>query len=586
MDPAGLAQAITAPARLGRLDVAPALVQALLDDADADPAAALPLVQHAMETLWHRRPAGARTLTLADYDSLGRLGGILATEADRLLDSLGDARHASHKGALELLSALAHFHPEGRHTRQSLGWEQACRQAGQGFDAEAQARGQRLIDALAGQRGATAAQHARLRLLTVSGSAADAHSGDTRRVDLIHEALLRCRPGEANRPYWPRLVEYLNAHKDRDLLRQTLRQEAESWPGQGVLARWLDGPNRKQLHRYKAVQFLATETEQAYLRAARKPAWALTVVATGLAGWILSLVAPVPLEAARALVASGAVQDQVMAYRWRGQPPPVPSLVDLPPGAFDYGCKPGRDVPEGARCPDDEAWRPVDLRRMAAPCVAIGKFEVTQAQYDYFVWQRRQSAGAGQNVPSYPELPPNVHFWGWRDGDIPVVNVSYRDAVAYTQWLSTVTGQTWRLPTEEEWEYAARAPGRPGSHEAAYWWGPDSPKERPGETPRANCDGCDARFKDRISPAGSYAPNPFGLHDTAGSAWEWTSSLYTKENRPADPQAETADSEQVLRGGSWDLESVLLRASVRVGMMINATSINFGFRVCRASPIS
>ncbi|MEY4752900.1 MAG: hypothetical protein RJA44_575, partial [Pseudomonadota bacterium] len=196
MDAAGLRQAITAPARLGRMQVHHELVQALLDDAAEDPAAALPLVQHAMETLWLRRPRGANApaeLTLAQFDALGRLGGLLAAEADRLLASLGDARSALHKGALELLSALAHYHPEGRHTRQSLSWEQACRQAGQGFQPAELERGQKVLDLLSGLRHDSAEQTARLRLVTLSGSAADATSADTRRVDLIHEALLRSR---------------------------------------------------------------------------------------------------------------------------------------------------------------------------------------------------------------------------------------------------------------------------------------------------------------------------------------------------------------------------------------------------------
>jgi formylglycine-generating enzyme required for sulfatase activity len=588
MGRAGLAQAITAPARLGRLDVAPALVQALLDDADTDPAAALPLVQHAMETLWLRRRPGtgaAAALTLADYDTLGRLGGILATEADRLLDSLGDARSPQHKGALELLSALAHFHPEGRHTRQSLGWEQACRQAGQGFDAAAQARGQRLIDALAGQRGEAAAQHARLRLLTVSGSAADAHSGDTRRVDLIHEALLRCRPGEANRPYWPRLVEYLNAHKDRDLLRQNLRQEAETWQGWGRRARLLDGPGLGVLQRYQAVQYLATDSDRSYLHAAGRMARGRSV----LSGSALVLFAILPMafqtDIARWLATDDA-QDMVMTLSWGWRSPPIPVTEDVPPGEFDYGCKPGRDDQTiGVTCSEDEAWRHVDLRQTPQPCIAFGKFEVKLAEYDYFVWQRRRTTHGTDKKPSYPTLASNISAWNWRSADLPVVSVSQRDATAYARWLSELTRQTWRLPTEEEWEYAARAPGRPGSHEAAYWWDSVLPKERPGEKPRANCSGCDARFQGRIAPAKSYAPNPFGLHDTAGNAWEWTSSLYTKDNRPAAPEAETSDSGRVLRGGSWYGGPEFLRASSRFNYSPGFRGSFIGFRVCRASPI-
>jgi hypothetical protein len=278
MGRAGLGQAIMAPARLGRLTVQPELLQALLDDAEDDPAAALPLLQHAMETLWLRRPRGTPAapgvLTLAEYDALGRLGGLLASEADRLLAGLGDARSPMQRGALELLSALAHFHPEGRHTRQSLTWLQACRQAGQGFQDTDLARGQQLLGALSGQRREAADTAARLRLITVSGSATDAQGADTRRVDLIHEALLRSRPpcpsGGTPQPYWPRLVEYLAAHKDRDLLRQNLRQEAQAWPTTGAADRLLNGPDRRQLRRYDAVRFMASEAELAYLKSARR----------------------------------------------------------------------------------------------------------------------------------------------------------------------------------------------------------------------------------------------------------------------------------------------------------------------------
>lgn len=587
MDRAGLAQAITAPARLGRLSVAPQLVQALLDDADADPTAALPLVQHAMETLWLRRRPGATTLLLQDYEALGRLGGILAAEADALIDSLGDAPSLERRGALELLSALAHFHPEGRHTRQSLTWVQACRQAGQGFGEAEQARGGRLIDALSGQRDPHSARTARLRLLTVSGSAADAHGDDARRVDLIHEALLRCRPGEAARPYWPRLVEYLNAHKDRDLLRQNLGQEAQAWSGWSRRARLVDGPGGNQLRRYQAVQYLATGTEQDYLQSARH--WARgRAVLGGSSLTLLGLVLVLPMvfqnEIARWLTTDEG-QDTVMVLRWGRRSPPIPHVEPVPLGEFDYGCKPGRDDKEGLKCPEDEAWRHVDLRQTAQPCIAFGKFEVTLAEYDYFVWQRRRTTPVAEEKPSYPRLAPNVSAWNWRSADIPVVNVSHRDATAYARWLSELTRQTWRLPTEEEWEYAARAPGQPDSQDAAYWWGPELPKERSGQSPRANCEGCDARFQNRIAPAGSYPSNTFGLHDTAGSAWEWTSSVYAKSNRPIDPKEEEPDSERVLRGGSWDHHPVELRASVRYNNHPGVRDDFIGFRVCRASPV-
>lgn len=594
MGRAGLAQAITAPARLGRLTVQPELLQALLDDAEDDPAAALPLLQHAMETLWLRRPRGTTAapgvLTLAEYDALGRLGGLLASEADRLLAGLGDARSTLQRGALELLSALAHFHPEGRHTRQSLTWLQACRQAGQGFQDADLARGQLLLGALSGQRREAADTAARLRLITVSGSATDAQGADTRRVDLIHEALLRSRPpgpdGGPPQPYWPRLVEYLEAHKDRDLLRQNLRQEAQAWPTTGAVDRLLNGPDRRQLRRYDAVRFMASEAELGFLKSAQRPALARVTGLWTVALLLAGLLVQYPIRnATKAWLATDDAQDIVMTLRWGWRSPPIPRTVDIPLGAFDYGCKPGRDDKEGLECRPDEAWRRVDLRQMPEPCTAFGQFEVTLAEYDYAVWQRRRSTSAGAKKPSYPELAPNVSGWNWRPGNIPVVNVSQRDAVAYTQWLSKLTGQTWRLPTEEEWEYAARAPGRPGSQEAAFWWGPELPKEQPGQPPRANCDGCDVRFENRIAPAGSYAPNPFGLHDTAGSAWEWTSSVYTRDNQPADLKAAKPDAGRVLRGGSWYVSPWMqLGASIRGTARPAEMGGDLGFRVCRASP--
>ncbi|MEX8503199.1 MAG: formylglycine-generating enzyme family protein [Leptothrix ochracea] len=598
MDAGGLRQAITGPAGLGRVRVQPDLVQALLDDAAEDPAAALPLVQHAMETLWRHRRRAANApaeLILADFDALGRLGGILATEADRLLASLGHDGSPQHKGALELLSALAHFHPEGRHTRQSLTWDQACRQAGQGFAPADLARGQKVLDALSGQRQDGADQTARLRLLTLSGSAADKDSGDTRRIDLIHEALLRSRPGsrpaDPARPYWPRLVDYLTTHKDRDLLRQNLRDEAEKWQGWGRYTRLLDAPALGTLRRYRAVQYLATQDENTYLQAARRMARGRAALGWSSLALFAALILLMVFQAdiARWLKTDEG-WDTVMALRWGWRSAPMPQTEPVPPGEFDYGCKPGRDDQGGIQCPKNEAWRHVDLRRKQHAnekdrCTAFGKYEVTLAEYDYYIWQQRRTTPAGAIKPSYVAQPVMDSAWNWRPGNLAVVNVSWQAATAYTQWLHQQTDQPWRLPTEEEWEYAARAPGH-GGVEAAFWWGPDLPKEAPGQPPRANCEGCDARYQHRIAPVGSYAANPFGLHDTAGGAWEWTSSADTPDNQPAATEADDQNSWRVLRGGSWDFFPGNLRASIRSSVHPDYRYYNIGFRVCRASPIS
>ncbi len=321
------------------------------------------------------------------------------------------------------------------------------------------------------------------------------------------------------------------------------------------------------------------------MKSARRPALARVAGLWTVALLLAGLLVQYPIRHATAeWLATDEAQDIVMTLRWGWRSPPIPRTVDIPLGEFDYGCKPGRDDKEAIKCRPGETWRRVDLRQMSEPCTAFGQFEVTLAEYDYAVWQRRRTLSKGVVKPSYPELAPDVSDWNWRTGDIPVVNVSHDDATAYTEWLGELTGRTWRLPTEEEWEYVARAPGRPGSQEAAFWWGPELPKERPGRPPRANCVGCDSRFAHRIAPAGSYAPNPFGLHDTAGSVWEWTLSAYMSDKLPADPKAADPDRSYVLRGGSWGSYPKELRVSVGADFHPDDWTNNVGFRVCRVSP--
>ena len=102
----------------------------------------------------------------------------------------------------------------------------------------------------------------------------------------------------------------------------------------------------------------------------------------------------------------------------------------------------------------------------------------------------------------------------WGRKTRPVINVSWNEAKAYAEWLTEVTGQSFRLPTEAEWEYAARA----GS-ETHYWWGDDI---RQDGRVWANCSDCGSEWGgERTMTVGSFAANPFGLHDMHGNVWEW-----------------------------------------------------------------
>ena len=160
-----------------------------------------------------------------------------------------------------------------------------------------------------------------------------------------------------------------------------------------------------------------------------------------------------------------------------------------------------------------------------------------------------------------------------------MVGVRWKDARAYVQWLSKVTGERYRLLTESEWEYAARA----GST-SRYFWGKKTGKGR------ANCSGCKSEWdnKNRTAPVGSFPPNRFGLHDMHGNVWEWTEDCWRKsyDRAPNDGGAYLAPEFggkcplRVLRGGSWLNPAWSMRSANRSGIAY-AIQRNVGFRVAR-----
>lgn len=147
--------------------------------------------------------------------------------------------------------------------------------------------------------------------------------------------------------------------------------------------------------------------------------------------------------------------------------------------------------------------------------------------------------------------------------------------MAYVAYLSETTGRRYRLPSEAEWEFAARA----GS-ETPYWWG-----EEPGEN-RANCRKCGTEWAGHLSaPVGSFAPNPFGLYDTAGNVWEWVADCYHPSYRGAPADGAVRDSEtcamRSARGGSWYYNPRVMASASRFGHAPHVGSYNVGIRVAR-----
>ena len=230
-----------------------------------------------------------------------------------------------------------------------------------------------------------------------------------------------------------------------------------------------------------------------------------------------------------------------------------PEMVVIPAGRFYMGCVSGQD------CYDDE----MPIHGVTIPqAFAVSKYEVTFEDYDRF---------------TYPNRVDDV---GWGRGSRPVINVSWDDAQEYVAWLSGQTGQTYRLLSEAEWEYVARA----GSS-TAYSWGNDI------GTNRANC--CD-EFENLgvcsdqwefTAPAGSFAANAFGVHDMHGNVWEWVEDCWNDSyaGATADGSAwRSADcSRRVLRGGSWNVVPWYLRSAYRFWITTGNRLVDFGFRVAR-----
>ena len=230
-----------------------------------------------------------------------------------------------------------------------------------------------------------------------------------------------------------------------------------------------------------------------------------------------------------------------------------PEMVVIPAGNFRMGCVSGQS------CDGDE--KPVHDVRIPQP-FALSKHEVTLADWDACV-----SAGGCNGYR------PGDREWG--RGSRPVINVSWADAQAYVAWLSGETGKTYRLPSESEWEYAARA-----GTITAYFWG-----NQIGHN-QANCDGCGSRWdEDRTAPVGAFAPNAFGLHDMHGNVWEWVEDCWNGSYYGAPTQGEAWTSgdcaERVLRGGSWISSPRYLRSASRSRGTTSGRNIIIGFRVAR-----
>ena len=232
----------------------------------------------------------------------------------------------------------------------------------------------------------------------------------------------------------------------------------------------------------------------------------------------------------------------------------MPEMVVIPSGSFQMGCVSGKDC---------LPWeKPV--HEVKIDSFALSKYEVTFEEFDAFLRATQHRKFLTDDS-------------GWGRGRRPVVQVTWYDASAYAAWLSSQTDKRYRLPTEAEWEYAARA-----GTETMYSWGNDI------DVNRANCDGCAGQWDNaKTAPVGSFEANSWGLHDMHGNVMEWVQDCWNEsyEGAPTDGSAWRSGncSERVVRGGAWLSYPRYLRSSYRSRISIDYRySNNIGFRVARS----
>ena len=264
--------------------------------------------------------------------------------------------------------------------------------------------------------------------------------------------------------------------------------------------------------------------------------------------------------------------------------PECPEMVVVPSGRFQMGSPSS----EKGRL-DDEG--PVHEVTIARP-FAVGVNEVTRGEFARFAEATGRSTG--NNCWSYESGEWKARSGRhWRDpgfsqtDEHPVVCVRWNDAQAYVRWLSGETGEAYRLPSEAEWEYVARA----GTRTAWYWGESESGQCRyanGADEASGDLGGGKVRCNDghaRTSPVGSYEANGYGLHDVLGNVWEWVQDCWNESyaGAPRDGSAWTSGEcgRRVLRGGSWHANPRNLRSADR-GRYWSGNRVNLiGFRVAR-----
>jgi formylglycine-generating enzyme required for sulfatase activity len=363
----------------------------------------------------------------------------------------------------------------------------------------------------------------RKRLLRTEGQ------GEQSTVSISHEKLFEA---------WPSLKDFVAKNKKQLVDRTLLESRARTWVEQD--RPWFSGlASRRDSRAYSRSGVTPTHEMKDYLSASRRAHWlfngavAVVLLVVAMTTWLWQK--GYSVDQAGLKLQSFVVSIHV-----------VPEMQTVSGGTFRQGNIHGRGGPE------EQPVHEVTIKSFA-----LGKFEVTFEEYD------RYAIAMGRSLPVDQ---------GWGRGRQPVIYVSWQDAKDYADWLSQQTGKRYRLPTESEWEYAARSGGTDQT------WAGTSDEQKLGDYA--------VYLTDRTAPVGTKKSNDLGLYDMSGNVWEWVEDCWHGEYKgaPTDGSAwlEAGGGDcgkRVIRGGSWYNFPVYLRTSNRYWNLAGDRLSFLGFRL-------
>ena len=269
-----------------------------------------------------------------------------------------------------------------------------------------------------------------------------------------------------------------------------------------------------------------------------------------------------------------------------------PELVVVPAGGFTMGSSAQEQaLANAAGVPAEYTAREGPQHYVRVSSFAAGRYAVTKGEFAAFVrssgYRTEAEQGDGCYMWTGKEWKKDAAY-NWRNvgfaqgDDHPVVCVSWNDAQAYFQWLSRISGKSYRLLSEAEREYAAR-----GGTQTAFWWGDSITTSQANYSGNYTYNGSPkGQYRQATVPVNSFSANPFGLYNVHGNVWEWVQDCWHENyaGAPTDGSAWAtgcAGNARVLRGGSWDYNPAYLRSAIRFSYNPGIRGSSVGFRLAR-----